>query len=450
MTPAASAAAARLAERDRVLESFLAAEAQRLARACLDLARAFHRGGLLIPYGEGAAASDAAHVAVEFMHPVIVGKPALPAVSPTGDPTGALSLERIGRAGDVALGLAHRPRDPAVAAFLARAADRGLLTIALTAGERADCDHAFAVPSDDPAIVQEVQETTYHVLWELVHVFFEHPGLLEEACLTCGDVAVQARVVAVDGATATVERDGAREQVAVDLVDGVEPGTVLLCHAGVALERVETAAEAEAPEDPSGFLYPFLGGSGSDVDTVLADVAASTMRKGADTVALRRGIDLDALGECAGSVRSGLTAGGRLLAFGNGGSATDAQDAAFDALQAGWPALALVNDPATITALGNDVGFENAFARQLIPLGRRGDVALAFSTSGSSPSIIAGLEEAHRRGMLTCAMTGYGGGRLADLPWLDHLLTVSGDYVPRLQEVHATMWHLLVEEVGSP
>ena len=447
MRTSAARAAERISERHRVLETFLAAEQHRLAHACLDLARSFHRGGLLIAFGEGAAASDAAHVAVEFMHPVIVGKPALPAVSPAGDPTRALSLEGVGRAGDIALGLAHRPGDPAVASFLARAAGRGLLTVALTAGERADADHAFVVPSDDPAIVQEVQETTYHVLWELVHVFFEHPALLEESCLTCGDVAVQARVVSVDGATALVERDGMREQVAIDLVAGVEPGALLLCHAGVALERLDEAAEV--PEDPSGFLYPFLGGGGSDADAVLADVAASTLRKGADTIALRGAIDFDALGRCADDLRAALRAGGRLLAFGNGGSATDAQDAAFDALDAGWPALALVNDPSTITALGNDVGFENAFARQLIPLGRAGDVALAFSTSGSSPSIIAGLEEAHRRGMVTCALTGYAGGRLAELPWLDHLISVPGDYVPRLQEAHATMWHLLLEEVGA-
>ena len=446
MRTSAARAAERIAERDRVLEAFLSAEQHRLAHACLDLARSFHRGGLLIAFGEGAAASDAAHVAVDFMHPVIVGKPALPAVSPAGDPTRALALEGIGRGGDIALGLAHRPGDAATASFLARAAERGLLTIALTAGERADADHAFAVPSDDPAIVQEVQETTYHVLWELVHVFFEHPALLEEQCLTCGDVAVRARVVSVDGVTALVERDGLREQVAIDLVAGVEAGTLLLCHAGVALERLDE--EAEATDDPSGFLYPFLGGSGTDADAVLADVAASTLRKGADTIALRAAIDLDALARCGRDLRAAVHAGGRLLAFGNGGSATDAQDAACDALEAGWPALALVNDASTITALGNDVGFENAFARQIIPLGRAGDIALAFSTSGSSPSIIAALEEAHRRGMVTCALTGYAGGRLAELAWLDHLISVPGDYVPRLQEAHATMWHLLLEEVG--
>ena len=102
---------------------------------------------------------------------------------------------------------------------------------------------------------------------------------------------------------------------------------------------------------------------------------------------------------------------------------------------------------ATITAVGNDVGFDNVFSRQLIALGRAGDVALAITTSGSSANIVAGLEEAHRRKMLTCAITGYDGGRLAELGWLDHLIVVRGDYIPRLQEAHATVYHLLVEEL---
>ena len=87
------------------------------------------------------------------------------------------------------------------------------------------------------------------------------------------------------------------------------------------------------------------------------------------------------------------------------------------------------------------------FSRQLIALARAGDVALAISTSGSSPNIVAGLEEAHRRGMLTCAITGYDGGRLAELEWLDHLIVIRGDYIPRLQEAHATVYHLLLEQL---
>jgi D-sedoheptulose 7-phosphate isomerase len=182
---------------------------------------------------------------------------------------------------------------------------------------------------------------------------------------------------------------------------------------------------------------------------VLADVERSTVQKGADVIALRRTIDLAAIDACGRAVRERLEQGGRLIAFGNGGSSTDAQDVTRDCLALGWPAAALTNDAATITAVGNDVGYENVFARQLIPLARATDVALAISTSGSSPNVLAGLEEAHRRGLLTVAITGYDGGRLRELPWLDHLFVVENDYIPRLQEVHATIYHLLLEAVGA-
>jgi D-sedoheptulose 7-phosphate isomerase len=231
--------AALIEERERVLAAFLAAEHERIARCCHAMARAFGRGATLIAYGTGAAATDAAHVAVEFMHPVIVGKRALPALAPTNDPTGRSTLERLARPGDVALAIAHARVDDRVAAFLSDAHDRDLLTIALVgAGADAAAGHVFVVPSDDAAIVQEVQETTYHVLWELVHVFFEHPGLLKDACITCGDVAVEARVVEVRGRTAVIEKDGAREEVAADLVDPLDTGDTVLCHAGVILERL--------------------------------------------------------------------------------------------------------------------------------------------------------------------------------------------------------------------
>jgi D-sedoheptulose 7-phosphate isomerase len=101
-----------------------------------------------------------------------------------------------------------------------------------------------------------------------------------------------------------------------------------------------------------------------------------------------------------------------------------------------------------VTAVANDVGFENVFARQLIALGGAGDVALAISTSGSSASIVAGLEEARRRGMLTVALLGHDGGRAARLPGLDHVVVVPGDYVPRVQEAQGTACHLLLDAVG--
>lgn len=181
---------------------------------------------------------------------------------------------------------------------------------------------------------------------------------------------------------------------------------------------------------------------------MLADVRASTRQKGADTIALRRAIDLEAIVACGTSIRARLERGGRLFAFGNGGSSTDAQDLAHDCRELGWPAVALVDDVATITAVGNDVGFENIFSRQLIALARSGDVAVAISTSGSSRNIVAGLEEAQRQLLLACAITGGDGGRLGALE-LDHLLVVASDYVPRVQEAHATASHLLLEVIGG-
>jgi D-sedoheptulose 7-phosphate isomerase len=437
-----------IAERERVLTRFLEHEQERLARACHDMARAFARGGTLVPFGIGAAATDAAHVAVEFMHPVIVGKRALPALAPTNDPTAESTPSRLLRPDDVALAIAHGALPDAVREFLSAARRSGAVTIALTgAGAEARADYVLSVPSDDPEITQEVQETTYHVLWELVHVFFEHPGLLQDSCVTCGDVAVEARVVALHNGSALIEKDGAREEVAVELLDQVEVGDRLLCHAGVALERLGPGAPAE--EDPTSFLYPFLDSGEDDLDSVLADVRASTLQKGADVVALRRAIDADAIGRCAAEVRERLERGGRLISFGNGGSSTDAQDVAADCLARGWHAIALTNDVATVTAVGNDVGFDKVFARQLIAVARPADVALAISTSGSSPNVVAGLEEAHRRGMLTVAITGYDGGRLAQLAWLDHLFVAESDYIPRLQEAHATIYHLLLGEVGK-
>jgi D-sedoheptulose 7-phosphate isomerase len=453
-TASATERLTRLVEaREHALGEFVGAERDRIARACHAIARSFARGGTLIPFGTGPAATDAAHATVEFMHPVIVGKRALPALAPTNDPARASRLARLARPDDIALGLSHGPERPEVARFMDEARRRGLLTISMSGGQPAEAvnDYDFAVPSDDPRVVQEVQETTYHVLWELVHVFFEHPGLLDDACITCGDVAVQARVVAVQDGTAVIEKDGLREEIAVDLVEGIEVGDRVLCHAGVALEKLPREAPTSQPreDDETAFLYPFLEREERDLDSVLADVAASTERKARDVTDLRRAIDTSAVKRCAGAIRARLERGGRLISFGNGGSSTDAQDVVADCLGLGWPAVALTNDAATVTAVGNDVGFDKVFARQLIPLARTEDVAIAISTSGSSANVVAGLEEAHRRQLLTCAIVGYDGGRCAELEWLDHMFVVPSDYIPRIQEAQATIYHLLLEAIGE-
>ena len=180
-----------------VAEAFFAAEAGRIAEACLAIARRFHRGGRLLAFGNGAAATDAQHVAVEFVHPVIVGKRALPALALTndsaamsslrGDDTGGAPFGRrlavLARETDIAVGFSGDGRCPNVLEALNIARGKGLLTMALAGGDGgllvgAGLDYCFVVPDTDSLVVQETHETLYHVLWELVHVYFEHEGLL--------------------------------------------------------------------------------------------------------------------------------------------------------------------------------------------------------------------------------------------------------------------------------
>jgi D-sedoheptulose 7-phosphate isomerase len=163
----ASAAFARRA----TLTPALSATAPELARACHAMGGRFARGGRLLAFGEGVAAADAAHVVVEFAHPVIVGKRALPALR-LADPA---TLQLFAEPADIALGIGNGPR---VADALATAASAGLLTIALVGGDGGavggvGVDHLLAVASADPRIVREGHVTTYHMLWELVHVFLE-------------------------------------------------------------------------------------------------------------------------------------------------------------------------------------------------------------------------------------------------------------------------------------
>ncbi|HXE72247.1 MAG TPA: phosphoheptose isomerase [Candidatus Nitrosotenuis sp.] len=159
----------RFAASSTAAEEFFAGSVEALARACLDMARRFTRGGRLLAFG---SASDAAHVAVEFMHPVIAGKRALPAffLEP-----GAWEHEirTLGRPEDIALALAGGP-DPELSRALQAARELGLLTVALGQAGHLAADYTFPVPGHDAAVLQEVCEMAYHVLWELVHLFFDH------------------------------------------------------------------------------------------------------------------------------------------------------------------------------------------------------------------------------------------------------------------------------------
>jgi D-sedoheptulose 7-phosphate isomerase len=181
----------------------LAEQSELVARACHDMAVRFHRGGKLIVFGNGGPSTDAQHISVEFVHPVIVGKRALPAISLVNDiatVTGvtttlgpaevfAHQIRYVAAAQDIALGISSDGRCENVLRGLEVAKDRGLLSIALLGGDGGPIgaspavDHVLLARSDDPRIVKEIHVTIYHVLWELVHVFFEQPGLLGPAVI---------------------------------------------------------------------------------------------------------------------------------------------------------------------------------------------------------------------------------------------------------------------------
>jgi D-sedoheptulose 7-phosphate isomerase len=207
-------------------------------------------------------------------------------------------------------------------------------------------------------------------------------------------------------------------------------------------------------------LYPFLYSDTGDLTAVLDQVRASTVAKAAEIGELRRAVgarDGARIEACARDAAARFAAGGRLFAFGNGGSATDAAQLATLFLNPGGsapplPAFGLANDTSVITALANDVGTEVVFARQLAAFGGRGDIAVGLSTSGNSGNLLRAFDEASRRGMLTIGLAGYDGGKMAELDSIDYLFVVPSSSVHRVQEAQTTIyqvfWELTVEEMS--
>jgi D-sedoheptulose 7-phosphate isomerase len=212
-------------------------------------------------------------------------------------------------------------------------------------------------------------------------------------------------------------------------------------------------------DDDAG-MHPYLATppAAGPAEGRLAQAALSTVQKCREICELREAVGsrhaVD-IASAANLIAARVRRGGKLLAFGNGGSATDAQDAAADCMappRSGWrpiPALALTNDVGVVTAVANDVGFDHVFARQVMAFGRSQDVALGFSTSGTSRSVLRALAEARARGLLTVAFAGYDGGAMAAPGAADVCFVAPSDFVPRIQEAHATMWHALLEAVQA-
>lgn len=148
-----------------------------------------------------------------------------------------------------------------------------------------------------------------------------------------------------------------------------------------------------------------------------------------------------------------LNKGKKILVFGNGGSASQAQHFAaelvnkFLKVRPALPAVSLTTDTSALTSIANDTDYSQVFRRQIEALGNGGDIAFGISTSGNSPSVIEALQEAKNRGLLTVALTGRGGGKLARIP--DYLLEVPSVSTPRIQEVHLIVLHIIAQQIES-
>ncbi len=209
------------------------------------------------------------------------------------------------------------------------------------------------------------------------------------------------------------------------------------------------------PEEGGGVesLYPFLYSGEADLEVVLTEVRRSTQEKAVEIAELRASVSVRYgrdLARCAQAMAASFSSGGKLFAFGNGGSSTDAQDVAtmFLAPEDGrrpLPAFSLTSDIAVVTALSNDIGFDVVYARQLAAFGRQGDIAMGLSTSGNSDNLIRAFDEAARRGLITVGLAGYEGGKMAEVETIDYLFVVPSSSVHRIQEAQTTLYHVLWE-----
>lgn len=375
----------RLLTRNPISRRFFESEAERLARACRDMASRFSRGGRLLAFGAANAVTDAQHVVVEFVHPVIVGKRALPAIDVSLRYRPFLSA--LAGPDDIVMGFDPSGKDTDVARALSAARARGAQIFAL-AGRAGD--YAIDVIDPDPFVHQEITETLYHVLWETVHVFLEQT---------------------------TIGHDAGR----------------------------------------AAFLYPFLGTGGQDGELLIAHVSSSILSKARDDERLREEVAQhqgEVIVAAVEAIRDRLSRGGKLFMLGNGGSATDATDWVLDCIDSpkghpSIPAVSLAAEPATMSALANDIGHDLVFVRQLIAHARPADVVIAITTSGGSANVIAALEEARRRELLTIALTGYDGGEIVRRHLADFAIIVGSDCIPRIQEIHASVYHVMTDLMAA-
>lgn len=328
--------------------------------AALCLARAFVAGRRLCVQAPGAA-DHAHHVAVEFVHPVVAGT--RPLAARVADPAAA-SPTRRRNSSEVVLVIADAAADAATAA---------------------GADLFIDSQQPDQAIVR-----SYHLLWELVQVALEHPG-----------------VVGAGGA---------------------------------------------AGGDATGFLYPFLDAADSDEAALRRALQSSAAAKADESEQLARQSlvsNQSAIAASGDAISRAAAAGRCVLTIGNGGSASDAARLARLLRHRGVAAEPLCADYAIATALANDLGAERVFARQLDAFAQPDDVLVGCSTSGASRNLLAAFQQADSRGLTTIGLSGYGGGAFADHPSVHHNLVVASLSVHRIQEAQAALMSALCERVAA-
>ena len=332
-----------------------------LPKEALALARVFTAGGRLI-----VSALDrpdhARHVAVEFVHPAITGAVSLPSFAI--DPA---DIDHVVRPDDALL-IIESPTS----------------TLDRTLPETAQL-LAVGAELSEPELVR-----WYHVLWELVQLGLEHPGL--------------------------------------------------------------TGGSASEGGDPTNFLYPFLDAAEDDEPALLASMESSEAAKHAESAELAQQTlanNAEAVDAIAEQIRASVDAGGTVFSIGNGGSACDASQLTRLLQAKGVRAMSLAEDPATLTALANDLGVSRIFSRQVDASVRPGDVVVLFSTSGSSANLLSVLDLASASELRIVACAGYGGGPMASHENVDHTLIIDSSSVHRIQEAQGELIDLLCSRVLS-
>ncbi len=316
--------------------------------AALWLARRFAAGGRLVVDAPNCP-DHAHHVAVEFIHPVVAGCRPLPAIVDAAATTSACG-----------------PADSRLAI--------------------GDADNADLTISDRLADAEIMR--SYHVLWELVQVCLEHPGLV-----------------------------------------------------GVA---------AAAGGDSTGFLYPFLDAAETDEDALRASLATSAVDKHGESRAIaaaaldRNRVEIEA---AAASIADAAEHGGRIFTMGNGGSSTDAARLVRMFSELDLDTTSISADYAVLSALANDLGAEHIYTRQLEALARPGDVLIGCSTSGASANLLEAFRLADSRSVVGIGISGYRGGAFVHEAGVDHCLTIDSASVHRIQEGQAALTTAMGESV---